>query len=252
MNPNTRTRLLSTIAILLIVGAVVFFGYRMIGGAATRIGEWFDRGDRQHSIGEKARTEAGNGARTAVPIAEELGEFATIAAQGGWSIEIEQGDYSVDVTANERAVDRVEVFTTGETLRLEVRPGWDSIATNLTARITLPALERLELDGGADVRLSNVGSERLAIEVNGAASVNATGGAFENLVLDVDGAASIDFSESSVVNANVDMSGAGNFNVRMAGGELTGSLSGVGNVTYSGEVGVESIRIDGLGRVRER
>ena len=55
-----------------------------------------------------------------------------------------------------------------------------------------------------------------------------------------------------VTDANVDISGAGNVKLQMAGGRLTGDLSGAANLEYSGTVSEETIDRSGMVSVRRR
>ena len=52
--------------------------------------------------------------------------------------------------------------------------------------------------------------------------------------------------------ADLEMSGFGNVTLRMAGGRLTGDLSGFGNLEYYGTVSEEAVEKSGLGSIRRR
>lgn len=259
MDPNKRTRLFSTLGIVFVAGALVLVVVRMVGGfAGTVLGDrpgerWFGRESTQaeRSIDE---VDDGDGSSDDLVALEAgaLAGFSAIAATGGWSIAVEQGEFDVAVEVSERVRDAVSVRVSGGTLRLDVHSGLRSVAGNLEATIRLPDLDRLEIDGGADIRLRGLELDRLDIDIDGAATINATGGSYRELRVETDGAANIDFSGSAVVDADVDMDGASNLNITMAGGELDGVLRGVGNVRYGGDVERESIRVEGLGRVHVR
>ena len=64
------------------------------------------------------------------------------------------------------------------------------------------------------------------------------------------GAGDVDLEEVTVTNAEVSVSGAGSIALRMAGGRLTGELSGAADVRYSGTVSEESISRSGAADVR--
>lgn len=240
MNPNTRTRLVSTLGIVVAVAFLVGVAIRLIGGIYPAVsGESRDAG----------RTGA---ALVALDTPEDGKGVTAVASVGGWKVTIRPGEYEVSVRTSERSADDVRVYVSDDTLSLDVPPGVRTVNGTLEATVWLPHLDRLEIDGGAEVRLEDIESDRLAVDVDGAASITATGGRYGRLTVDVDGAANIDFSGSAVVDASVDMDGASNLRITMAGGTLTGYLRGVGNVSYGGEVADESIRVEGLGRVRAR
>ena len=248
MDANKRTRIVSTIGIVIILAGLAFAGYRIFARVETRVGGWLN---------------VQSGARTSVPHDEgsadvdlahsgELSGFTTISAEGGWKITITPGEYSVSVSASDRDAGDVEVSRRGDTLLLSLASVLRTGPGSPEARISVPDLSRIIIDGGAEVRLTGVDSPRLEIRVNGAASVTGVDARIEELHVDVDGAANVDFSSAEVVQASVEMDGASNLSITMAGGSLTGVLRGVGNVTYGGEISREAIRVEGLGRVRRR
>ena len=53
-------------------------------------------------------------------------------------------------------------------------------------------------------------------------------------------------------NAGVDVSGAGKAAISMGGGELSGSLSGVSDVSYYGVASEETIQVSGMSKVKHR
>ena len=72
-------------------------------------------------------------------------------------------------------------------------------------------------------------------EIAGAAS------RFDALMLDMSGAGNVDLGDVPVTDAEVDISGAGKVALRMAGGRLTGDISGAENLEYYGTVSEESV-----------
>lgn len=183
----------------------------------------------------------------------DLEEFSAIEVTGGWQIAVTQGDsYAVTVSADEALMEHIVVERQGDALRVGAdRWRWSSEG-RLRLEVTTPRLSRIDVDGGADVRLSGVQTDSLRIDIDGAGNITATDARVERLEVGVEGAANVDFVESSVVNADIRMSGAGNVEITMAGGELAGRIEGVGSVTYGGEVSRNTIRVDGLGSVERR
>lgn len=249
MDPNRRTRIVSTVAIIAIVGLLLFVGYRIVGGFGVSVQSVFG-GSQAERVEPR---ESGESTGGLVELGYEgLAGFTSVSADGGWRIRIAPGDFGVTVRTNERLVDEIDVSVSGSTLELDVRPGFRSVTGTMEATIFMPVIDRIEIDGGADVRLTEMESDRLTVDVDGAATVRGVDARIQELEVNVDGAARIDFSESRVVNARVDMDGAASLSVAMAGGELVGSLSGVGNVDYTGDVSREAIDVSGLGTVRRR
>ena len=121
----------------------------------------------------------------------------------------------------------------------------------LTATVTMPDLSALAIAGGADVQIRGIEADRFELSVDGAASVRASESRFGELHVTVQGATNIDFRDSLTVNAHVELDGASNLSIRMDGGSLTGTLRGVGNVSWTGTA-EESVRVEGIGRVRQQ
>ena len=183
----------------------------------------------------------------------DLRDFTEIEVTGGWQIAVTQGDsYGVTVTADEALMEHIIVEREGDALRVGADRWRWSNEGRLRLEVTTPQLSRINVDGGADVRLSGLRTDSLRIDIDGAGNITATDTQVERLEIEVDGAANVDFVESAVVNADIRMSGAGNVEITMAGGELAGRIEGVGSVTYGGEVSRRTIRVVGLGSVERR
>jgi hypothetical protein len=172
---------------------------------------------------------------------------------GGWDLQVRQGDEpALTVRASERVSERIDVSTSGETLELEVERNTNYINVKIEATLVLPEITDIDIDGAANLEIEGFQQERLSIDVAGASNVEVYDSRFENVVVDVDGAANVDLSESAAVNVEVDLDGAANVELQMDGGRLTGTLDGLGQVTYRGEVLEETIEVDGLGSVDQR
>ena len=246
MDRNARTTILSVLGIIAVIAVMAFAGV----GIARRIGGFFGATSRfdggQHSP-EVVVTEHADW----IMNWGDLTDFRTIHTSGGWIVEISSGDdYAVRVEANDRVGDDVEIDQRGETLYVNLRSGINAVINKPTLHITTPTLDRLECDGAATVLITGFDADSLALDIDGAANVRAESSSWDELSLSVDGASAIDFSQSSVVDAEIRMDGASSLRITMAGGELTGTLNGVGNVIYGGQVSAERVRIEGLGRVR--
>ena len=254
MDQKRKTALISVIGITAAIGLMVAAGFgiaRSVGSGVRRVMD--PAPSRSERAFEAEESGSAEGSALLPFDFEALGSFDSIKTTGGWRVTITGGErHDVDVTASERALPDVEVFTSGDVLHLELESGVRSVTGNLTATIVVPDLERLETDGGADVTLRGLDLDKFSIDVDGAASVRASDTRIQRLDINVDGAASLNFAEARVVNAQIDMDGASSLDITMDGGELSGEISGLGEVRYGGSVTNQNISVDGLGRVRER
>lgn len=187
--------------------------------------------------------------------AYDLAGFDGVEVSGQWHVTIERGDsWRVAVEAPVELVENLDVEIEGGRLSLDYEGGWcagcfrDDRA--IEATVTMPALESLDFSGTSSASFSGFEGSALSIDVSGGVDLRGTASRFDTLALDMSGAGNIDLAGAPVTNADVDVSGAGNIKLNMAGGRLTGDMSGTGNLEYSGTVSEESIDRAGLVNVR--
>ncbi|MFP4373224.1 MAG: GIN domain-containing protein [Spirochaetaceae bacterium] len=234
----------TTKIVLGIVGVLVLVVIALAIGARVVVGNVLSSGSEGDPIELSG---------TRIERSFDVRDFSAIDVRGGWQIAITEGDsYSVTVSADEALMERIIVERDGDALRVDADRWRWSNEGRLRLEVTTPRLSRIDVDGGADVRLSGLRADSLRIGIDGAGNITGTDSRIERLAVEVDGAANVDFVESSVVHADIRMSGAGNVEITMAGGELTGRIEGVGSVGYGGEVSRRTIRVDGLGSVERR
>jgi hypothetical protein len=187
----------------------------------------------------------------------DVRDFRGVEVDGQWQVTIERGDaWLVSVEMPAEVVDRVRVQrqADGDAVDLE-GPWWlggfDDGPT-LRATITMPALETLDSSGTSMISFSGFDGAALEVDFSGAGQLRGSASRFDRLMLDMNGAASIDLSQVPVTDAEVDVSGAGNVKLQMAGGRLSGDLSGATSLEYSGTVSDETIDRSGMSNVRRR
>jgi hypothetical protein len=204
----------------------------------------------------------------AVPVPELSGErvsrsydltgFDGVETNGQWQVTIERGDaWSVALEAPVELVANLEVeIEGGDELSLGYASGWCAACFRdenvIEATITMPVLESLEISGASKLSFSGFEGSALSVDVSGAVDLRGADSRFETLTLDLSGAGAVDLSEVPTTNAEVDVSGAGNVKLRMAGGRLTGDMSGAANLEYSGTVSEESVEESGFVNIRRR
>jgi hypothetical protein len=182
--------------------------------------------------------------------------FEGLVVSGQWRVEVERGDtWGVTVDVPAEVVDDLRVELTGNTLSLGFERVWwfdDSggDARLMRATITMPALASVTLSGAPTLALSGFDGARLALVTSGAARIDGRASRFDTLELTMSGAGSVDLDEVSVTNAEVAVSGAANVRLLMAGGKLTGRMSGAGNLVYLGTVSDQSIISSGVVNIR--
>jgi len=170
-------------------------------------------------------------------------------------VEIIQGDtYHVSITADDNLFDFIKAVKEGSTLTLSTDKN-KSIHTKerLKAKITMPALRSLKIEGAAKASLSGFKSapevdievkgasglngsletKKISIKAIGASHVKLTGSATQ-AKLDASGASHLDLKDFALDQADVHLSGASHAAVN-AKSKLDYSVSGASHLGYRGE-----------------
>ena len=185
--------------------------------------------------------------------------FDGVSISGHWEVAIERGDawrVAIDVPAE--IVDRVRVERRGDELNLGYDgAGWSfgpfgRVPDSPQAMITMPELTSIVLSGTSTLSFAGFEGDQLSLTSSGASEVRASSGRFDSLALTMSGAGNVDLDDVVVTNADIRVSGAGNLKLNMAGGRLTGQMSGAGNLDYRGTVSEQSVTTSGAVNVRRR
>lgn len=203
------------------------------------------------------RSAAGNGTGT---VQTDLTGFSRILVENSWIVDVTRGpDWQVELSYPEGREGSLEVSVDGDllTLAAEGRGGspwawWGGRNDQIKAHITMPMLDELEIQGAGSIEFQGFQGGALKISVAGAGNVEGRQSEYDSLDLTVGGAANVQLNTVAVIDARVDLSGASNVELDMAGGELTGSLSGFGNLAYDGQVSDERVVVSGFGHVGQK
>jgi len=201
----------------------------------------------------------------------DLSDFTEIAAQSGFQLEVVQSStFSVEVTADDNAIDYIDVYKSGNTLK--IRPQWNRSFRSVTlrARVTMPDLYEIKLSGGSGASISSFSSSHdLSVGLSGGSSlagdiiavdtyIALSGGSQVNLQgtaddLDVNGSggSQLELGAFPVNNADINLSGGGIATVSV-NGTLDVNLSGGSHVTYIGEPTSIDTNLSGASTISKR
>jgi hypothetical protein len=183
----------------------------------------------------------------------DLSGFDRIDARGNWQITLVQGpDFDVGLSYPERMRDRLRVRVEDERLVLAYEGrsfGWFGNNDSVKARIVMPELGAVELAGAGTVDMTGFSGDQLVINASGASEIKGHDGRYEDLRVNLSGAGDVDMTDMPAVDARVVLSGAGQITLTMDGGELTGTVSGVGQIRYHGTVSEQNVVASGFSRV---
>jgi len=184
----------------------------------------------------------------------DLMGFDRIDARGTWEIDLVQGaSWDVELEYPENLEEKMRVSVVGDRLILDYdRPGWSwwrDRDDGVAARITMPALESVDLSGAAQLDIAGFNGEELEIRVSGAAEIDGRNSRYVALDLTVSGAGDVNLGDAVFTDAHIVVSGAGDILLNLDGGVLSGTISGAGKVRYRGSVREQSIVASGFSTV---
>lgn len=117
-------------------------------------------------------------------------------------------------------------------------------------RITLSKLDSISTSGAGHVQVANVKTDTFEIHNSGAVSIDATGEG-KTVKIASNGAGKIDTSNLRAQKAEVTVAGAASIDV-YASDQLDVNVSGVGQVSYSGDPKVVNKNVSGVGSVTKK
>ncbi len=159
--------------------------------------------------------------------------FRAIEASGAVNLEVDaQKDFSVTVEADDNLLQYIKTEVSGDTLKI-YSEGKISPTTKFNVKISMPALEGLDVSGASDAKIVNVKADSLELKASGASDVIINGEAKE-LKANASGASEINAENLRAENADVDASGASSATVS-ATNELNVEASGASKISYTGD-----------------
>jgi hypothetical protein len=159
--------------------------------------------------------------------------FRAIEASGAVNLEVDaQKDFSVTVEADDNLLQYIKTEVSGDTLKI-YSEGKISPTTKFNVKISMPALDGLDVSGASDAKIMNVKADSLELKASGASDVIINGEAKE-LKANASGASEINAENLRAENADVDASGASSATVS-ATNELNVEASGASKISYTGD-----------------
>jgi len=196
-------------------------------------------------------------------------DFTGIEISSAFEFEITQSDsYGVSITADDSVIDKVEVTTEGNTLKIGLTTIPSRGPVTLKAAVTMPQLSSLVVSGAShgtvsdfssteNLNLDVSGASKVAgditagdadFEVSGASTVQLEGSA-NNIVANVSGASRFNLGGFTVNNANVTFSDASNGTLNLSD-KLDANLSGASTLSYFGQPSLGTMNINGASTLK--
>jgi hypothetical protein len=182
--------------------------------------------------------------------------FTRVLAKSAMNIEVTKGDsYVVSITGEDTVVDRMEVSVEVDRLALDYKRDLVSFFAipfaRATARITLPDLREMDMEGAAHATVKGFKSRNdFAIVLSGATRIELNDIAVGNMKCDVSGASRMSGDIKATGNVDMRISGAGRIVLKGYADDLEIDASGAsrisGDIKASGNV---DMRISGASRI---
>ncbi len=164
-------------------------------------------------------------------------DFTGVAINGSFASTVRQGsDFIVELTVDADVVDLLDVFVDGTILRIGFVPGSDIRATTLEAEATMPALERIELDGSNQVELRDFSGSTIDVDLDGSNFLSAHNAAYDFMTARVNGDVLFEFINVAALPAgHIDIFGSSTATLNLMDfATLTGSVMGTSTLEYYG------------------
>lgn len=155
-------------------------------------------------------------------------EFNSIVLKGAGNVNVYPAEqYKVVVTTDSNIQDIITINVNNNSLYIDEKYHESIKPTKLIINVYLPAIGSFILNGAGNVHIGNGSNETLDLYLNGAGNINA--------------------DNYQVKTGNVILNGVGNIRI-WATENLSGNLSGVGNIIYKGNP-TRNITMGGIGKV---
>jgi Putative auto-transporter adhesin, head GIN domain len=183
----------------------------------------------------------------------DVKDFTQINMNVPADIYVGSGDFMVKAEAPQEILDRLEITTEGNTLKISMKKSeswsWNSHST-FKIYVNLPKLEALGLNGSGDVYAQNdFSGDQLKIAVTGSGNVNMKSISYNSLAVSVSGSGDVMIESGKATTASYHVAGSGNVKVeKIDGDQASADVAGSGNLRL-GKFSKLSVNVAGSGDV---
>ncbi len=179
----------------------------------------------------------------------QVGEFTRVDASGFLQLEWHQGAPSFTLTTDGNLLSHITASMEGDRLTIGLE-GAIAPSDGVKLVITSASLGGAELSGALDFTAGPVTVPKFILQTSGAAKVTLTG-KVKSLLAELTGASKLEAEGLSAEDVELSVTGAGKADV-MATNLLHASITGAGEVAYSGNPKTVEKKIMGAGSIKPR
>ena len=174
--------------------------------------------------------------------------FSLLQTSGTWEIAVEHGDTCrVEVSAPNNIHEYLDIGAEEGELRFSMKSSMRYRGSyKPVVVVTMPLLEGIDSSGQLELTFDGFSGETLSLNTSGVATVEGKDSSFGLLVIEASGVSNLDPETVYAESARIDLGGVGNAVLNLGGGDFTGSLGGVYQLTYSGTPSSVDIDTGGL------
>ncbi len=180
----------------------------------------------------------------------EVQPFKAIETQGSFELDaVCQKPERLEISADDNILPLIHSEVKDGVLYLKADQNYNS-REGVVVHVSVPDLESISATGAGKFRIQGVKNDNFTLKTTGAASVVAAGET-KNVNIHTTGAGSVDAHSLHAQKAEVSSTGAAKVEV-YASEQLDANVSGIGQITYSGEPKTVNQHVTGAGAVKKR
>jgi hypothetical protein len=176
------------------------------------------------------------------------GAFSRIDASGAVTVDLAIGPApAISVTMDDNLLPYLATKIEGDTLRIYSTQSYNT-SSPIKIKIVTPALEAISLSGACSLHAVGLDAKAFALDISGTGDVNLAGKA-DSFTMHLSGAGNLESTHFTARDVKVDISGVGNADV-CATNSLDATVSGAGNVHYTGSPAQVRKNVSGVGSIK--
>ena len=179
--------------------------------------------------------------------ARPAGAFTRVIADDALDVEIRIGpDVAIELEGDDNLIGRIRAVPEDGILHLRV-DGSYRVREPMLARITVPRLERVELQASGDARIAGLDGGQLTLAGFGSGSFRAEG-RIDALDVRIQGSGDADLDGLRAREAHIVINGSGNARAHVVD-TVVATVNGTGDIVYRGEPRNVTEDVNGTGRI---
>lgn len=176
------------------------------------------------------------------------GQFTNVIADDALDVEIAIGSRAaIELEGDDNLIGRIRTEAENGTLHLTVRGGY-RVRRPMVARITMPRLDRVDLEASGDARISGLDGGRLALAGHGSGSFVAAG-RVDRLDVVIQGSGNAELADLRAREARIRINGSGDARAHVVD-TIVATVNGTGEIVYRGTPRNVTEDVNGTGAIR--